>query len=283
MCQGTLPLHSKDLERDTRNESFFNSFPYRNNRELRPITFLVPWSEFGDLWRIVDDVFSDDEIIRMDRYLITHPVVNRKLLQDYLNLRLHLARHVVKVLAAQKTIQRNATIQTMIDGSTKKFMKFVDTLFKELAEQLPLIKKKRLKNKLVANFDLTKEEMLGSETLELEPSHPKFIREFFETTDIGLTEEEISEISKNLMKNPHFDNVKRKIYYQILDDRLYFDNLLQKIDIKGLRKQENRRKLKQHRIKTIKSISKALLDPGLQPSMKKYAIKIQKHVSQNVN
>jgi len=270
MCQGTLPLHSKDLERDTRNESFFNSFPYRNNRELRPITFLVPWSEFGDLWRIVDDVFSDDEIIRMDRYLITHPVVNRKLLDPLLNLRLHMDRHLVKVLASQ-------------DGVTEKYLNVVDTLFEELAEQLPLRKKQELEVNLNANFGKIKEEMLGVKTLDMKNSLPQFIREFFETTDLGLTEEEFSEISKNLLKNPTFEHVKRSIYIRILDDRIYFDNLLQKIDLKGLRKQENRRKLKQHRIKTIKSISKELLDPDLQPSMKKYAIKIQKHVSQNVN
>jgi len=276
------PSIPEDLRRDTSHEPFFNSFPFRSNRELIPITFLDLW-QYGNLRRIATEVFSIDEIIRINQYLITHPVVNRKLLQFYLNLRLRKDRHVLKVLAAQKTIQRNATILTMIEYVTKENLRFVDILFEELAEQLPLIKKKRLKNKLVAKIDETKEEMLGSETLDLANSYPRFINEFFATSNIGLGYKDSLEVQKNLQENPTFEHVKKKIYHQILDDRLYFDNLLQKIGIKGLRKQENRRKLKQHRIKTIKSISKALLDPGLQPSMKKYAIKIQKHVSQNVN
>jgi len=259
-------------------DSLFNAFPYReNDKELRPLTIIV--SKFGYIGQIAEDILSKDEITKIDHYLITHPVVNKKLLQAYLDGRLDIDSHFVKVFTGRETKLEMAELVT------KKLLKFVDTLFEELDEQLPLTKKEKLKNKAMALIEELKQMVLGMnvKATRLDFTLPRFMEEFFETSDIGLTEKEFSEISKNLYYIPHNDPVKRKIYNYILDDRLYFDNLLQKIGKTGLRKQENRRKLKQLRIKTIKSISNALSYPGLQPKMKKYAIKIQKHVSQNVN
>jgi len=264
-------------------DSLFNAFPYReSDKELRPITFLVPFTKFEGIWKVLDiglvlkDSLSKDEITEIDSYLITHPVVNRKLLKAYLNLRLY----------TDGELKTQEDVKEYEELVKKRNLEFVDTLFEELAEQLPLTKKEKFKSEVVTMMNELRFEMAACQRNGCERpnfSLPGFIEEFFETTDIGLTEKELSNISKHLLNNPQNRPMKRWIYEDILNDRLYFDNLLQKIGKKGLRKQENRRKLKEHRIQTIRSIIIGLSFIGRQPNMKKYGNKIQKHLSQNVN
>jgi len=242
---------------------------------LKPLTII----QFIDFFLTEESILSKDDTRNIEKYLIKHPDVNRKLLQAYLDMVLNIDGHAIKFLKEPETYEE------MVDLDFKKVLEFVEILIEELAEYFPAAKK--IKDGLVAYQERFKEDCLKNPNCTTpisRPIVPEFIGDFFETSDFGLTEQELSKISHQL-DDPNNEPVKRRIYNLILDNRLYIDKLIKKLvkkdGKKGLQKQENQRKFEEHRNKTIKSIANALRDPDLRPNMEKYALKIQKHLPKN--
>jgi len=238
---------------------------------LKPLTII----QFIDFFLTEESILSKDDTRNIEKYLIKHPDVNRKLLQAYLDMVLNIDGHAIKFLKEPETYEE------MVDLDFKKVLEFVEILIEELAEYFPAAKK--IKDGLVGYQERFKEDCL--ENPFKRPIAPAFIRDFFGTLYFGtLTTQEKVEISHQL-DDPNNEPVKRRIYNLILDNRLYIDKLIKKLvkkdGKKGLQKQENQRKFEEHRNKTIKSIANALRDPDLRPNMEKYALKIQKHLPKN--
>jgi len=250
MCKSARPpnpLNLKTIKHDQRKESTTIS----NVTVLKPFTLFEVLRETGFFFPEPEDMLSKDDKRKIRQYLIKHPAVNRKLLKAYLDFQLYQDDLANKVLNGQETNLE------MIELVTKKLLEVADTLFEELAEELPFTKK-RFTEELDKLKALLLDYCRKSPNCIGEPSVPKFIRDFFETSDIGLTEQDFSKISNNILNNPHNEPVKRKIYNFILDDRLDIDNLISKVGIKGLRKEENWRKFNVLRNNTIMKIANEL-------------------------
>jgi len=256
------------MNHDQQNESTTSN----NIKVLKPLTII----QFIDFFLTEESILSKDDTRNIEKYLIKHPDVNRKLLQAYLDMVLNIDAGLTIKLPKEPE-----TEEEMVDLAFKKVLEFVEILIEELAEYFPAAKK--IKDGLVAYQERFKEDCLMNPFER--PIAPQFIRDFFGTLYFGtLTTEEIYNISHQL-DDPNNEPVKRRIYNLILDNRLYIDKLIKKLvkkdGKKGLQKQENQRKFEEHRNKTIKSIANALRDPDLRPNMEKYALKIQKHLPKN--
>jgi len=226
--------------------------------DLKPtLTFIDLFME-SDFWLSVDERGKNDTEImteRIQKFLIKHPDVNRKLLKAYLDLKMHKDGASTEIIGAPEKEPE------MIALLERRMLEFVDILYEELAEQIPITKKKFLADHVTNFFDRLKKMQAecrkGEYCLPEIPfqrvRYSKFVRDFFESWDIGLKEDELQFMYGLAFVGPIDGVYRNQIYSLILDDRLYFTDLIFKVGKKGLNK-ENKYKLNDHRYVTLTRI-----------------------------
>lgn len=278
MCKSSIhPSNNPSSIIKKQNQTKESSSSYMDREDWKPLTIFEPFWDFG-LSNV--EPLTGNDTSKINLYLIKHPYKNEKVLKAFLDMTLSIEDFDIRLTEDAKVDNtencrkfyrerlgvKEKDVKMQLKSTEleeRKFLEFVDTLFKEVPEQLPFEKKE------IQEFTATIYENIKESQREKGICHnpgckttwtpilkaPKFIQNFFEFESWGFTKKELANMFNYLHHNLP---VKRKVYEAVLNDRLYYDSFMV---IMNMHKQESdivmHKILAQH-IKTLKIITLSL-------------------------